>query len=827
MSAAQREYLKGAVVDSQLGKRKIDSEGAPISGMRMEVFKAYAGVPGLLQKVINEGATSAWMGITGSYGGIPGLPGDVVTKGDSAAWREIKNKIDYIYNNLDYILAGLDKETGFAREVQSQIKSGKKLLFKPNLVGPGVIDPVTHGEGIGDAICTQWPMVAALMRWFHDKLDISYYQMALGEASPGTFTGAFQGSKISGKEITTEAIFEGRSGDFYGGWGFFFIRRYLAERHPSSHKDDPMKGYEDSVAGRFIPPGRAGDRLMIYDLNKLQDDTSKGRTVSVPDGANFKEITLHKAIIGGDPHDANDMKDYPGSVLVNVPKLKIHAQDLITNAIKNLGIGLYPTQCASGKGKNDTSWKYSYPSTSIPMQKGKLPHSPWVLKINDDTNLPVKDEKGEYIATKTAGFSGTQSDVIRAVQSQNVFMVHVVDAIDMINISHDPDGNGVRVPEGFVWASLDCVALDLFCARYCFKTIHMLEALKLKEENGWTTEFVRQVPVAKVEGKNIITEEGLDSPLFRYNLYRYAEERGVGQQKYYIVGWDSLTEAPLASLGGHLGRIDNAKFIELMTKTMYYNPLTILHDLQKTILSYAKAHDDLTDSSLFKEFMDRFDENGDGVIDYDEKGRGIETAKFPIITHAAYIQLTTEYGSLKASFYTPACFFKNSDKNWNSEGHDFTKEQIVVMTAADAFKYSQSEAVHADFFVPGMTWGRGMWPSWQSATYWQYIRGLYGSVFIKYINLGSLYGLAFQYADKVLNAGRYTGSVNQQISDPSSIDRYFEALSKGADPLNFTLYVPAGSGYGTLEKVKIPNVEETDDPKKIWTAHFNGGREIW
>ena len=148
----------------------------------------------------------------------------------------------------------------------------------------------------------------------------------------------------------------------------------------------------------------------------------------------------------------------------------------------------------------------------------------------------------------------------------------------------------------------------------------MLEALKLKEENRWPTEFVHHVPVARIDGKNIVTEEGLDSPLFRYNLYRYAEERG-GQQKYYIVGWDSLTETPLASLGGHLGRIDNAKFLELMTKTMYYNPNTILHDLQKTILSYAKAHDDLTGSSLLKEFMDSFDENHDGIIDYDEMGR--------------------------------------------------------------------------------------------------------------------------------------------------------------------------------------------------------------
>jgi hypothetical protein len=34
-------------------------------------------------------------------------------------------------------------------------------------------------------------------------------------------------------------------------------------------------------------------------------------------------------------------------------------------------------------------------------------------------------------------------------------------------------------------------------------------------------------------------------------------------------------------------------------------------------------------------------------------------------------------------------------------------------------------------------------------------------------------------------------------------------------------------GYGSLEKVKIPNAEETDDPKKIWTVHFNGRGEVW
>jgi len=800
MSATQGEVSKGVVVDSPLGQKKVDSEGSPICGVRMDVSRAYAGIPGLLQKVINDN--------------------------DAAAWTEITNKIDYIYDNLDYSLAGLDRETGFADEVQAQVRSGKKLLFKPNLVGPHVIDPATHGEGLGAPICTEWPLMAALMRWFHDKLDLSYYQMTLGEASTSTFFLASMYSKASGKTITTEAIIEGRSGDFYGGWGFYFVRRYLSERHPASHTDDPLRGFEDSVAGRFIPPGKAGDRLMVYDLNKIQDEPSKGRTVTVPDGANYREITLHKAIVGGAPDDPDDLRDYPGCVLVNVPKLKIHFSDLITNAIKNLGIGLYPTMCASGKSEGDTSWKYSYPLTSVPFYKGRLPHMTWVPQIDADTSLPVTDEKGEYILTKTAGMPGTQADVIRAVQGQKVFILHVVDAIEMINHSHNPDGRAVRVPEGYVWSSVDCVALDLYCARYCFKTVPMLEGLKLKEENGWPTEFVHHVPVARVEGANIVTGEGLDSPLFRYNLYRYAEKRGVGQQKYYVVGWDSLTQTPLASLMGHLGRIDNRQFLELMTKTRYFNLGCLIWDMQETILSYARAHDDLTGSSLFKEFMDTFDENNDGVIDYDENGRrGYWNAIFSVLGYASYLKQTGEYGSLKGAFYEDATPAKASHKNWNPQGHDFKREYVLEHSAEAAFNLSQSEELIADLFVPGMTYGQGRWPSWQTANYMLYTAGMYGSNSPSNVSLQSLYGLAFQYADKALNGGSYTGSKDAMRSDPNALPNYFKAVSEGAAPLNFTLYVP--EGYGSLGTVKMPNVEETADRNKILTAHFKGDQEVW
>ena len=74
--------------------------------------------------------------------------------------------------------------------------------------------------------------------------------------------------------------------------------------------------------------------------------------------------------------------------------------------------------------------------------------------------------------------------------------------------------------------------------------------------------------------------------------------------------------------------------------------------MQRTILSYAEAHDRLTGSCLYKDFMDRFDENNDGVIDYDEKGRkGYWTTAFRIIGHAFDLLLTEKYGHLKQWFY--------------------------------------------------------------------------------------------------------------------------------------------------------------------------------
>jgi len=50
----------------------------------------------------------------------------------------------------------------------------QKLLLKPNLVVHRCTDSITHGPG--DVMgCTAWPFIAALLRWFHDKLDITYH----------------------------------------------------------------------------------------------------------------------------------------------------------------------------------------------------------------------------------------------------------------------------------------------------------------------------------------------------------------------------------------------------------------------------------------------------------------------------------------------------------------------------------------------------------------------------------------------------------------------------------------------------------------------------
>ena len=761
---------------------------------RIDPDRAYVGVPELLQKVIDEA--------------------------DDESWRRICGKIDYIYANLDHLFGPLEEETDYGDRIREEVGKGKKVLFKPNLVIPESIDPFTHGETSFKGVCTEWTFVAALMRWIHDNLGVSYHEMALGETA--TLTSMFEGYYNlhfeTERPVTTEALYEGRSGEFYGGWGFYFARRYLAETHPPGHDDDPMSGYEESVSGAYLPPGRAGDKLMVYDLNRVSDVKGKGRVVPVPDGVNFTEVTLHKAVVGGDPDDPEDLKDYPGCFLVNVPRLKLHSTDLLTNALKSLGLGLYPMEAAENDDLENPRWKYSFPLKRVPGMKTEVPHSIWELKQDEETNLPVKDEDGNYVPVRTGGMMASQADVIKATENQGVSMLHVSDVILATNLSHT--GSGAKIPEGLIAASLDPVALDLACARYCYKMVPLEEARGLDEG----AEFIQRVPVPRVEGGNIVTGVGFDSPLPRYELYSYCAERGLGREEYHVRGWDVTENAPIVSVRGHLGRLRGGEFQELMTSELYYNPGTLIWDLQNTVTAYLEANDTLTGSSFHRELFDIFDEDQDGVISYHEKGKVYCCRTRIMISGVGYHLWGVErYGFLKGPFLQSR-IIAYGDERWNPWGHTFYRDYGRSYALALAYAMSRAEAEEEDPYYPGMSWGRGKWPSLQYVNHLSTVRGIYGSSRLSAVGLSSMYGRAFQYADKTLNDAGYTGDPGVR-SAPDALERYLREVGDGEAPLDFVLYVP--EGYGSLEGVEVPNVVETDDSSKIFTARFDNGRESW
>ena len=364
-------------------------------------------------------------------------------------------------------------------------------------------------------------------------------------------------------------------------------------------------------------PGQISQELRVIDLNRIES-AAKGREVPVPGGINFETITLHKDIIGGDPADKEDRKAYPGCILVNVSKLKVHTNALFTNVIKNLGIGLYPMQFSKG---GDCCWEYASPHQPVPGIKGGIPHDVWVAEMDMETCIPVVDESGKPKLSKTGGLTATMVDIVKAVQNQDVFMIHVVDAIVATNLEHGGSYLAKREPEGMIFAGLDPVATDLLCARYMFSNVPLQEALGVPIDDGAGGRFPQAIPLPTVEGGNILTGRGYDCPLSRDNCFEQAEARGLGKRAYYVLGRDMVSDSPLISLDGHLGRIIDGAFVDVITKALYFSIYKFPWDLQKTALSYLSAVDQLTGSSLKKTFLEAFDENGDGVVSYWETGR--------------------------------------------------------------------------------------------------------------------------------------------------------------------------------------------------------------
>ena len=787
--------LPPLVVDSPLGRKEVDHSGEPVGVVRMDPEKSYSGIGELLRESIGDG--------------------------HPAAWGKIKGKIDHTVAQLDLALSALERETGFGREIAPRVANGQKLLFKPNLVNISCIDPQTHGPDVGSTACTEWAFVAALMRWFHDRLGISYYRMALGEAGTTMPAAAAQHSKENpeGRTITPEAVIEGRVGNYFCGWGFYFVRRYLADSLGPDRRDDPMKGYEESINGTYIPPGLVADKLMVYDLNRVFDDPGKGREIEVPEGVNFKSITLHKVVVGGSPDDPEDRRAYPGSVLVNIPKFKVHSVALFTNAIKNLGIGLYPMQAA---GKGGCHWDYAVPHIAVPGMKGGLPHQTWVAEVDPGTSIPKRDGAGNYLVQKTGGINATMIDIFQAVKNQDIFMIHVVDGVETTNLDHTGSPMGKKEPEGMAFAGIDPVATDLLCARYMFSNVPLDEAREVNLPEGHRGRFLQRVPIPVVQGSNIATRTGFDSPLSRDSLLAAAEERGLGRGRYYVVGRDAVTNRPLVSIEGHPGTVGDGRFSELVTKTLYFDIYKVPWDLQQTAFHYFSAVDELTGSSFKKEFLAAFSDKGNGAVAYEEFGK---KGAIDFMLHSGgemnSLMGTKPFGYLQGVFCRRARPLRLVEPRWNDQGHDIYREYLYGAACLAAYNMSRLEIEGQDPFTPGLTWGKGKWPSFRLAWHFHLGITLYGQRFPFQAGYAGLYGLVFRYADLTQNEGRYAGKIRSR-PDPEALARYTRGELK---PLDFTFCVPPG--YEKIAGSDVPNVAATDDPAKILTAAFAGTKEIW
>ncbi len=791
--------MKAKSVDAVLtlvGKRRLDSSGAVVGAACMDPQNAYGAVPLLLKEYINNGSEKAW--------------------------AEICQRVDNVYVAVSRAMEVLDSETSFSAEVLERLKTGQKLLFKPNMVMLPLIDFQSHGPAlIGNA--TPWEFVAALMRWFHDRLDISYHQMAMGEAGTTTSRLAAMASRTEECEVvTTQAIMEGKFGNNYGGWGFYFVRKYLADCHNSAHTDNPMNGYQESIAGVCLPPGKANDKLLVYDLNKIANDISNGREVPVADGIIFQTITLHKAIVGGDPNDVRDRSDWPGCILINVSKLKIHQRTLFTAALKNLGIGLYPMEANESREPGKIQWKYAIPNLEIPAVKMRIPHNRWTVETDPESGAPLRDKDGNYQWQRTGGLDAAMADVIQAVIGQGIKMVHVVDAIEAVNTNHI----GPRcelVPEGFVFASIDPVALDTCCSRYLFSMVPIAEVETVRRQYNLASDVIQKVPMPEMTGDNINTGEGYDSAYSRYSALQHCAGRGLGQPEFCVAGDDLWRGGSLASLRQRLGRVSDGVFSELLTTTLYHTPNKPLWDLQATSLAYLELNDRLTGSDFKQRVMKAFDENGDGIIDYMEMGRGYA----PVLGSygiGLMLQNMDPLPAINFRFLLAITPVKRLKTEWNPDGHNFGEETMLAQAIARALAMSKAAREMPDPFFPGRVWGKGKWPSFQYAIHREISALIYGQAFPERFDLTtSPYGCAFHYADVKWNGAIYCN--RQAIAQNEDIiGNYHRAVASGAPLLPFIFYVP--HGLGSIGDGHIPNVAETDDPNLVFTASLNG-TEVW
>lgn len=322
-----------------------------------------------------------------------------------------------------------------------------------------------------------------------------------------------------------------------------------------------------------------------------------------------------------------------------------------------------------------------------------------------------------------------------------------------------------------------------------------------------------------------MTHNGYDCPISRDRVFAAAEERGLGSKKYYVLGYDAVTNAPMVSFQGHLGYTKEGQFYDVHTKSVYFDAFCFPWGLQKTCLSYMDSIDRITGSSHKKEFLSFFDEDDDGIVTFEEFGK---MGGHAILLHLAGNYLTNsaleELGHLKGRFILYSNVLKNMNTKWNASGNAFLSERRFNSICLTAFQMSMMVEM-PDPFIPEMTWGNGKWPSFPMAELAYLGTILFGRSFPFKIDPVSMYGQALFYADLTQNGGEYAGRIITQ-PNPDAVMKYIRVVSEsGTKTLDFTFFVP--QGFDNPLGRKIPNVEVAKDPAEIFTAKFSGGKETW
>ena len=264
----------------------------------------------------------------------------------------------------------------------------------------------------------------------------------------------------------------------------------------------------------------------------------------------------------------------------------------------------------------------------------------------------------------------------------------------------------------------------------------------------------------------------------------------------------------------------------MITRTLFYDDSKLPWDLQKTALSYLEAVDELTGSSLKKEFLDAYDEDRDGIITYEDFGKKGICDVVLHLTGRIVARIGMEDSALlQGKFDQVTTCFKLMDASWNTDGYDLMKEYNYGLICGVAYQMSLMEMELPDLFVSGLTWGKGKWPSFELARHVLFGLSLYGEQYPEKIQFPSLYGMAFSHADNTQNRSGYVGGVMSE-PDQTGLDGYIKGVAEGkVSPLDFTIYVPPG--FDNLSGAVIPNVEVSTDPSRVFTASFDGDKEIW